>query len=309
MILNVSRCFFILVQVFPCYTLLCAHALLVSLSAQRSLDMALCYSLERILITSWHGFGDWKWRLAILPFAFGGLGVYSAGDLSDLFFDDALCAFNTSMKTNLLSNPSDIAAPKLMKKMANIYFTQVTKNAESTFSLSDRQMDLWRSQREDHTSDLLRAVFYFWFGQTLTESGASDKDYFNRALLNYEVETEVPFKFRHCWEILKGSSKRMETEIPKFATKSMEGGLKFEEIEEDLVECQENVEKWGDDVLFVQVEELIVFVLFVHEMMRELVQTEMVLDQHLVEVDLHQCGKTDKALAYVATKTDPILPL
>ncbi|GJY93770.1 hypothetical protein Tco_0509552 [Tanacetum coccineum] len=106
MILNVSRCFFILVHVFPCYTLLCAHALLVSLSAQRSLDVALCYSLERILITSWHGFGDWKWRLAILPFAFGGLGVYSAGDLSDLFFDDALCMFNTSMETDLLSNPS-----------------------------------------------------------------------------------------------------------------------------------------------------------------------------------------------------------
>ncbi|GJY93769.1 hypothetical protein Tco_0509551 [Tanacetum coccineum] len=58
------------------------------------------------------------------------------------------------------------------------------------------------------------------------ESGASDEDYFNRALLNYEVETEVPFKFRHCWEILKGSSKRMETEIPKFAAKSMEGSGK-----------------------------------------------------------------------------------
>ncbi|GKG54245.1 hypothetical protein Tco_0557768, partial [Tanacetum coccineum] len=34
------------------------------------------------------------------------------------------------------------------------------------------------------------------------------------------------------------------------------------------------------------VEEVIVAVLFVHEMMRELVQAEMVLEQHLVEVDL-----------------------
>ncbi|GJV72684.1 RNA-directed DNA polymerase [Tanacetum coccineum] len=40
-------------------------------------------------------------------------------------FDDALCVFNTSMETEFLSNPSEIAAPKLMKKMADIYFTTV----------------------------------------------------------------------------------------------------------------------------------------------------------------------------------------
>ncbi|GKF19694.1 hypothetical protein Tco_0068332, partial [Tanacetum coccineum] len=57
-------------------------------------------------------------------------------------FDDALSVLNTSMETNLLSNPSEIAAPKLMKKMSDIYFTRVTKNAESTFSLSPRQMTL-----------------------------------------------------------------------------------------------------------------------------------------------------------------------
>nr|GEX22540.1 hypothetical protein [Tanacetum cinerariifolium] len=55
-------------------------------------------------------------------------------------FDDGLCVFNTSMKIDLLSNPSEIAAPKLMKKIADIYFTRVTKDAESTFSLSTRQV-------------------------------------------------------------------------------------------------------------------------------------------------------------------------
>ncbi|GJR24060.1 hypothetical protein Tco_0972587 [Tanacetum coccineum] len=68
-------------------------------------------------------------------------------------FDDALCVFNASMKIDFLCNPSEIAAPKLMKKMADIYFTRVAKDAESSFSLSPRQMALWLSQREEHTSD------------------------------------------------------------------------------------------------------------------------------------------------------------
>ncbi|GKB64682.1 putative reverse transcriptase domain-containing protein [Tanacetum coccineum] len=99
--------------------------------AQRSFDVALCSSLKRIVTASEPGFGDSQWRLATLPFVFGGLGVYYAGDVlnyaflayrlqsADLqtkllrhtgivslgpTFDDALSVFNTSMKTDLLSN-------------------------------------------------------------------------------------------------------------------------------------------------------------------------------------------------------------
>ncbi|GJV11149.1 hypothetical protein Tco_1352690 [Tanacetum coccineum] len=43
-------------------------------------------------------------------------------------------------------------------KGINIYFTWVTKTAESTYSLSPRQMALWKSQLEDHASDWLRVV-------------------------------------------------------------------------------------------------------------------------------------------------------
>nr|GEV67847.1 putative reverse transcriptase domain-containing protein [Tanacetum cinerariifolium] len=82
-------------------------------------------------------------------------------------FDDGLCVFNTSMKIDLLSNPSEIAAPKLMKKMTDIYFTQVTKDAESTFSLSPRQVSLWKSQREDYTLGWHRAVPISRLGQTM----------------------------------------------------------------------------------------------------------------------------------------------
>ncbi|GKF20509.1 hypothetical protein Tco_0069147, partial [Tanacetum coccineum] len=123
-----------------------------------------------IVTASVRGFSDCQWRLSTLSFAFGGLVVYSAGDVlnyaflmsrlqsaslqtkllrhsgivaSGTTFDDALCVFNTKMKTDLLSNLSEIAAPKLMKKLTDIYFTRVTQTAEFNFSLSSRQMALW----------------------------------------------------------------------------------------------------------------------------------------------------------------------
>ncbi|GJR69226.1 hypothetical protein Tco_0015291 [Tanacetum coccineum] len=53
-----------------------------------------------------------------------------------------------------------------------------------------------------------------------TESGAKGEDYFNRVLLYYEAKTGVSFKFYLVWEVLKGSPKWIETEVPKFLAKS-----------------------------------------------------------------------------------------
>nr|GEW23042.1 hypothetical protein [Tanacetum cinerariifolium] len=119
-------------------------------------------ALERIVTASGPRFGDCQWRLVTLPFAFGGLGVYLAGDVlnyafiasrlqsaalqtkllryvgivsSGLTFDDALCVFNTAMEIDFLSIPSVMA--------------------------------LWQSQREDHTSDWLRVVSISGLGQTM----------------------------------------------------------------------------------------------------------------------------------------------
>ncbi|GJV46420.1 reverse transcriptase domain-containing protein [Tanacetum coccineum] len=192
-------------------------------SAQRSFDVALRSSLESIVTASGPGFGDWKWRLATLPFAFGGLGVYSAGDVlnyaflasrlqsADLQtkllwhtgivslgpnFDDALSVLNTSMETDLLSNPSEIVAPKLMKKMAYIYFTRVTKNVEFIFSLSPRQIALWTSQREDHTSDWLRTVPISGLGQAM-----NGKTY--RCILCYRLGITIFYGSKPCSACLR----------------------------------------------------------------------------------------------------------
>nr|GEV74966.1 ABC transporter A family member 9-like [Tanacetum cinerariifolium] len=75
-----------------------------SLEAQLSFDMALRSTLERIVTAFGSGFGDRQWRLATLPFAFGGLGVCSAAFGST--FDDALCMFNNVMEIDFLSTPN-----------------------------------------------------------------------------------------------------------------------------------------------------------------------------------------------------------
>ncbi|GJU86321.1 putative reverse transcriptase domain-containing protein [Tanacetum coccineum] len=61
----------------------------------------------------------------------------------------------------------------------------------------------------------------------LQEDGASDEDYYVRALVDYETETVTTFKLRHCWDILKGSPKWMQSEVPKFSAKSREGSKRY----------------------------------------------------------------------------------
>ncbi|GJY74256.1 gamma-glutamyltranspeptidase 1 [Tanacetum coccineum] len=56
------------------------------------------------------------------------------------------------------------------------------------------------------------------------ESGAGDDDYIQRAMIHYEINTGIPFKLRHCWEILKDHPKWQEITLLKFSTGS--GGSK-----------------------------------------------------------------------------------
>ncbi|GJT22364.1 ALP1-like protein [Tanacetum coccineum] len=52
------------------------------------------------------------------------------------------------------------------------------------------------------------------------ESGGGDEDYINRAMIQYQAETGLPFKFCHCWEVSKDSPKWQEIALSKFATES-----------------------------------------------------------------------------------------
>ncbi|GKB80464.1 putative reverse transcriptase domain-containing protein [Tanacetum coccineum] len=126
-------------------------------------DAALCSALERIVTASGPGFGDWQWRLATLPFAFGEGGAYGPT------FNDALCAFNKKMETDLLSNAIEIAALKLMKKL----------------------MALWQSQMKDHTSDWLKVVPISGLGQTM-----NDKTY--RCVLCYRLGVPLFSVLKPC---------------------------------------------------------------------------------------------------------------
>ncbi|GJT80267.1 zinc finger BED domain-containing protein RICESLEEPER 2-like protein [Tanacetum coccineum] len=101
--------------------------------------------------------------------------------------------------------------------------------------------------------------FYRVYGHVirrLQESGASNKDYYARALLDYEAKTGVPFKHHHCWEILKDSPKWMQSEVPKFVAKSEEGsGKRYKtfgsssfntEFEEDSIDMNVDVGNDGE---------------------------------------------------------------
>ncbi|GJU90996.1 glutathione S-transferase T3-like protein [Tanacetum coccineum] len=48
------------------------------------------------------------------------------------------------------------------------------------------------------------------------ESGAGDEDYIQKAMVHYQAECGLPFKFRHCWDVLKDSPKFQEIAFPNF---------------------------------------------------------------------------------------------
>ncbi|GKD22017.1 hypothetical protein Tco_1223720 [Tanacetum coccineum] len=52
------------------------------------------------------------------------------------------------------------------------------------------------------------------------ESGVEDEDYVQRTMIHDEIETGIPFKLHHRWEILKDRSKWQEIALPKFSTGS-----------------------------------------------------------------------------------------
>ena len=153
--------------------------------AQVQFDLALRASLERI-VTAWGpGFGDWQWRLVILPIKMGGLNIFSAGDVinyaffvsrlqtsllqvkildnSDLptlgpAFEHALGVFRVLCGSNALSLNDESAAPHMMKKLAGAYFNVVEKSLASNYMLTLRQVATLGSSRDPHVQDFLLII-------------------------------------------------------------------------------------------------------------------------------------------------------
>ncbi|GKC81016.1 hypothetical protein Tco_1136733 [Tanacetum coccineum] len=57
------------------------------------------------------------------------------------------------------------------------------------------------------------------------EGGTRDENYVQWEMIHYQAETGLPFKFHHCWDVLKDSPKWKEIVLPNFNTGS-KGGSK-----------------------------------------------------------------------------------
>nr|GEU69292.1 hypothetical protein [Tanacetum cinerariifolium] len=97
---------------------------------------------------------------------------------------------------------------RAISKIASI----VTRGSKMAFGV--RFWSTWKGKQNSTVFE--RTLWYAKNGRRV-----GDED---RAMIHYEFETDLPFKLRHCWEILKDILKWQEIELPNFSTES--GGSK-----------------------------------------------------------------------------------
>nr|GEY90796.1 hypothetical protein [Tanacetum cinerariifolium] len=124
----------------------------------------------RAQLVSRLSFNFMVWRLAMeayhLTLCIWGLGVYSVCDVFSYAFLASRLQ-SVGLQTKLLRDAGTGGSGSSFEDALYIYFTNVTKSAEPTFSSSPRQMAVWESQLGDHTSDWIRAVLISGLGQTM----------------------------------------------------------------------------------------------------------------------------------------------
>ncbi|GKF41239.1 putative reverse transcriptase domain-containing protein [Tanacetum coccineum] len=107
-------------------------------------------------------------------------------------------------------------------KKKQVFWCEVLEYIESKTKQYDRRtydavLGKWKTVRP---SVIRFSGIYSNVMRMAQESGAGDEDYVQRVMIHYEIETEIPFKLRHCWEILKDRPKWQEIAIPKISTGS-----------------------------------------------------------------------------------------
>ncbi|KAK9052651.1 hypothetical protein SSX86_029281 [Deinandra increscens subsp. villosa] len=172
-------------------------------------DKGLREAIEDIVVCGGPFFGDLQWRLASLPTRLGGLGLYSAKDVSTYAFvasraqswilqdhilrdcgivgldSDYACALDC-MRSSFpdfdlggFAN-KDTAPPKSQSVLASVLFSKAVQSLGEKFDLSSRQKAVLECLRAPHAQDFLTVIPIEGLGQHM-----SAVEY--RAILKYRL--------------------------------------------------------------------------------------------------------------------------
>lgn len=172
-------------------------------------DNGLRSAVEDIVTCGGPFFGDLQWRVASLPFRYGGLGLLSAKDVSSYAFV-ASRVQSWELQDHILRNSGvssfdpdygqalgrlhaslpdfdfggftskDIAPPKPQETLASALYCKISQNLGMDFGLSPRQKAVMECLQQPHTQDFLTVIPIEGLGQHM-----SPIEY--RAILKYRL--------------------------------------------------------------------------------------------------------------------------
>ncbi|XP_026416285.1 uncharacterized protein LOC113311695 [Papaver somniferum] len=146
-------------------------------------DQHLIRYLQHLITGDGPGFGPLQQRIATLPFADGGLGIYTMADTTKYCYI-ASCLQTRQLQSSILQCTTDPSpnfqealddyvstcdlfpatfnindfTPQPMHQLASRYFEVVTRNMRTSYTLSTRDSILWQCNKKPHAQDYLKAI-------------------------------------------------------------------------------------------------------------------------------------------------------